>query len=170
MTRLPEVIATIENLPNVLAMLLEPVDDAVLQHRPSPDEWSVHEVIGHLITGDGPAFRNRIGDIVAGRPAIAPFDPAGPMDGRDFNGEELRDLLIELAEERSRSAAMLRLLTDDDLARTALYGEGRRFAASDFVHEWPFHDHDHTQQILAALKAAHVPAMTATMRHALDLD
>ena len=92
------------------------------------------------------------------------------MAGRDFNTEELRDLLIELAEERSRSASMLRALTNDDLARTAMYGEGRRFAVSDFVHEWPFHDHDHTQQILAVLKAAHVPSMSETMRHALDLE
>lgn len=170
MTTPDEIAATIESLPDVLAMLLEPIDSAVLTQRPAPAEWSVHEVIGHLVTCDGPAFRDRIRAIVDGEPDVPPFDAATAMEARDFNGEQLSDLLRELGDERSLSAAVLRALHPADLARTSTYGPDRRFAANDFVHEWPFHDHDHTQQILDILKFAHVPAMSDTMRRALELD
>lgn len=170
MTDLGEVAATIGNLPNVLATLLGPIDPSVLTQRPEPGEWSVHEVIGHLATCDGPAFRDRISAIAAGEPNIASFSAAVPMADRDFNSERLSDLLAELGEQREQSVAMLRALNPDDLTRSSAYGADRRFTAGDFVHEWPFHDHDHTQQILAGLKLAHIPAMSDTMRHALDID
>jgi hypothetical protein len=41
--------------------------------------------------------------------------------------------------------------------------------SGDFVNEWPFHDQDHLQQILANLKSAHLSAMTETMRRALSV-
>lgn len=174
MTALDEVAATIENLPAVLHALLAPVDAATLVEPPEPGEWSVHEVIGHLITGDGPAFRKRIAGIVNGESEIAPFDPATPMGDRDFNAVGLAALLDELRAERSQSAAYVRSLKSSDLLRTSNYvsqgGQDRQFAAGDFVNEWPFHDHDHLQQILANLKVAHLRAMTETMRRALTGD
>lgn len=169
-TAVDEIAATIENLPVVLGALLAPIDPAVLTAPPKPGEWSVHEVVGHLITGDGPAFRDRIADIVGGRPEIASFDPRPPVESRDFNGESLSDLLAELAGERERSAAYVRTLTTDELSATSGYGRHGSLAAGDFVHEWPFHDHDHLQQILAVLKAAHLPGMTAQMQQALTSD
>ncbi len=170
MTALDEIAATIENLPDVLATLLAPVDPAVLTTPLEPGEWTVHQVIGHLITGDGPAFRDRIADIVGGRPEIASFDPEPLVDARDFDGEPLDGLLAELTEERRMSGAYVRTLTADDLTRTSAYGRHGSLAAGDFVHEWPFHDHDHVQQILATLKAAHLPTMTEQMQRALTAD
>ena len=172
MTALDEVAATIESLPAVLQALLAPVEAATLAIRPAPGEWSVCEVIGHLITGDGPAFRDRIAGIVAGEPEIAPFDPATPMGDRNFNEVDVEVLLDELRAERSQSAAYVRSLAPADLARTSNYvsqdGHDPEFAAGDFVNEWPFHDHDHLQQILANLKSAHLADMTETMRRALS--
>ncbi|MGY9081946.1 MAG: hypothetical protein ACKVK3_05040 [Acidimicrobiales bacterium] len=63
-------------------------------------------------------------------------------------------------------ATLLRDLSLVDLAKSASY-DGRRFEANDFVHEWPFHDQDHLQQILGALKRTYLPHMSPTMRDAL---
>jgi hypothetical protein len=167
MTDLNEIAATIENLPSVLATLLAPIDPAVLARPPSDGEWSVHQVIGHLITGDGPAFRNRVAAIIAGEPEIAPFDPGTALDARDFDQVALGELLTELTAEREQSAAYLRTLRPVDLLTTSAYGRHGSLAAGDFVLEWPFHDHDHLQQILEILKRAHLPAMTEPMRRAL---
>jgi hypothetical protein len=169
-TSLDEIAATIENLPAVLGALLAPIDPAVLATPPEPGEWSVHQVVGHLITGDGPAFRDRIADIVGGCPEIVPFDPGPPVESRDFDSEALDGLLAELTAERRASAAYLRTLTTDDLAAISVDGRHGSLAAGDFAHEWPFHDHDHLQQILAILKTAHLPAMTAQMQRALTSD
>lgn len=170
MTSLAEIADTIENLPTVLATLLDPVDPAVLTTPPEPGEWTVHQVIGHLITGDGPAFRDRIASIVDGVSEIASFDPSPLVEARDFDSERLGDLLAELGGERTRSAAYVRSLSDDNVASIADFGRHGSLAASDFVHEWPFHDHDHVQQILSMLKAAHLSAMTEQMQRALSSD
>lgn len=145
-------------MPAGLRTLLAPVDAATLVLQPEPGEWSGHEAIGHLITGDRPACRDRITGIVAGELEIAPFDPATPMGGRNFNTVDLDVLLDELRAERAQSAAYVRSLEPADLERTSNYasqaGQDRAFAAGDFVNEGPFHDQDHLQQILANMKVA----------------
>lgn len=170
MTALDEIAATLENLPAVLATLLAPVDPVVLTTAPEPGEWSVHQVIGHLITTDGPAFRDRIASIIDGIDEIAPFDPEAPVAARDFDGEALDGLLAELAAERAVSAAFVRSLAWPDLDATSTLGSHAALSAGDFVHEWPFHDEDHLQQILANLKLAHLPGMTPAMQRALTAD
>ncbi len=167
MTSLDEIADTIESFPDVLAVLLGPIADDTLRLRPEPGEWCPLEVIGHLITSDGPAFRFRIAAIVNGEPEISPFDPSLEHLGRDFRSADLSDLIGELRSERSVSAAFLRSLDPIVLRRTARYSTFGSYAAGDFVHEWPYHDHDHLQQILAATKAVHLASMTDPMQRAL---
>lgn len=167
MTSLDEIADTIEAFPDVLAALLGPIADDALRRRPDVGEWCPLEVIGHLIVADGPAFRDRIADIVSGQAEIAPFDPDLALTGRDFQAADLSDLIDELRAERVKSGAFLRSLDPVDLRRTAVFAAYGSFAAGDFVHEWSFHDHDHLQQILDSTKSAYLPFMTDSMRHAL---
>lgn len=162
-----EIAATLRSIPTVLDALLGPIDPATLRTRPEENEWCPLEVIGHLIACDADAFRNRITGIVDDDPQIAAFDPWEAINRRTFAAEPLDSLIAELAGERAASSDLLLSLTADDLKKTALFEDGRRFAAGDFVHEWPFHDQDHLQQILASLKEAYLPEMTPVMRAAL---
>ncbi len=166
MLELREIADTIESLPNMLRVLLKPIDPAALTVRPEPGEWCVLEVIGHLIACDRDAFRRRIAGIIAGEPEIAGFDAWDAINKRDFAGESLAVLLAELADEREISSAFLLSLDPAELTKTASHPAGQ-FAAGDFVHEWPFHDQDHLRQILETIKQSYLPHMTATMREAL---
>ncbi len=167
MRPLDEIAATIESMPDVLRALLTPLDESVLRIRPEPGEWCVLEVIGHLIATEGPAFRERVRGIVDGAPQIPGIDVSLDGTGRDFASENLADLLDELAVQRLESAVFLRSLEPDDLDRVADYPPHGAFAAGDFVHEWPFHDQDHLQQILAAIKPSYLPHMSEAMQAAL---
>ncbi len=162
-----EIANTLRSLPSVLDALLRPIDPVTLRTRPEEGEWCPLEVIGHVIACDSDAFRNRISAIVDGNPRISGFDAWEAINRRDFAAEPLDSLLNELTQERSTSCDLLLSLSADDLAKTAVFEDGREFTANDFVHEWPFHDQDHVQQILASLKAAYVLGMTPTMRSAL---
>ena len=162
-----EVERTLRSLPVVLDALLSPIAPKTLQTRPAEGEWCPLEVVGHLIACDSAAFRDRIAAIVDGNPHIAGFDAWQAINARDFAAEPLDQLIEELSHERSVSSDFILALDADDLAKTAVFEDGRRFAAGDFVHEWPFHDQDHVQQILASLKLAYLPAMTPVMRSAL---
>lgn len=167
MKPLDEIAGTIESMPEVLRCLLNPIDPEALRGRPEPGEWCAMEVVGHLIVTDGPGFRDRIQAIIDGEPEIKGFDPSLERTGRDFQSADLEGLLDELATERTMSGAFLRSLDTQTLERTANYKSNGIFAAADFVHEWPFHDQDHLQQILATIKPSYLPHMTETMRSAL---
>jgi hypothetical protein len=170
MRPLDEIAATIESMPEVLRALLAPLDDAALRVRPAPGEWCVLEVIGHLLATEGPAFRERVRAIVGGAPQVPAIDVSLDGTGRDFVNEDLGDLLDELAAERAVSAAFLRSLDPSDLERESDLPPHGAFAAGDFVHEWPFHDQDHLQQMLSAIKPQYLPHMTDAMRSALAPD
>lgn len=167
MTSLDEIADTIEAFPEVLDTLLRPFERDSLRSQPAMGEWSPLEVIGHLIVCDGPAFRDRIGLIVGGAATIPGFNPSLDLIDRDFRAADLSDLLDELRAERQRSAAFLRTLDPLDLRRTSELAPHGSFTAGDFVHEWPFHDQDHLQQILAAVKLRYLPFMSEPMQHAL---
>ncbi len=167
MKPLDEIAATLESTPLVLRSLLSPIDDKVLRVQPEPGEWCALEVIGHLIVSDGAAFRDRISAIIAGESEIAGFNPSLELTGRDFAAESLDGLLDELTAERVNSAQFVRSLNPADLVREARYKSHGVFQAGDFVHEWPFHDQDHLQQILAAIKPHYLSHMSAAMQTAL---
>lgn len=167
MRSLDEIAATLASTPEVLRALLTPIERSVLEARPEPGEWCALEVIGHLIVADGLAFRDRISAIVDGEPEIRGFNPDLELTGRSFQQEPLDGLIEELAAERETSAAFVSALDPETLTREARYRDLGMFRAGDFVHEWPFHDQDHLQQILAAIKPSYLPHMSETMRAAL---
>ena len=167
MTDTNTIAATLQSLPEVLRAMLGPFDHATLATRPAEGEWCPLEVIGHLIACESAAFRDRITGIVEGCQDIAGFEAWDAINARDFAAEPLDGLLQELDDERAISAELVRGLTAEELGASARFHDGREFQANDFVHEWPFHDQDHLQQILAALKLTYLPKMSPTMRDAL---
>lgn len=167
MIELGEIADTLDTLPSVLRTLLAPIEPSALGERPERGEWSVLEVIGHLIATEDGAFRGRIEAILAGEPEIAGFDPWAAIEARDFAAASLESLLDELAVERVTSVAFLRGLDGAELSATAAYPGFGVFSANDFVLEWPFHDQEHLRQILANLERRYLPGMTPVMRSAL---
>lgn len=170
MIDLDEIADTLESLPAVLRTLLAPIDPEALAVRPEPEEWSVLEVVGHLIATDDGAFRGRIKAIVAREPEIAGFDPWAAINERDHASMSLESLLAELAVERAASVSFLRSLDPAVLTSTGSYPGFGEFVAGDFVLEWPFHDQEHLRQILANLELRYLPGMSPTMRSALTDD
>lgn len=168
MVEIEELAATIESMPDVLLTLLSPLDPAVLGRRPAHGEWCALEVIGHLVTCEGPAFRERIRRIVDGDPEIGNVDIHQLMAGEAFEAGDLQDLVERLRAERAVSAEYLRSITAQDLERTAEHVSYGTLSASDFAHEWPFHDQDHVQQILDAVKPRYLEAMSDPMRTAMS--
>lgn len=156
--------SSIVALPEVVATLLADYPDDQLRRAPAPGEWSVLEVLAHLVEADGPAFRDRITSIARGDGTVPGYRPADPAPVAELT---LAGLVDDLRAERAGSAALLRSLTETELRATGPHVDGRVFAAADFVREWPYHDADHLQQILSALKVLHVEGMSDTMRSAL---
>ena len=97
MLDLDEIATTLDTLPNALRVLLAPFDEATLTARPAPGEWCVLEVVGHLITCDTGAFRDRVETIIAGADQVPAFDAGRALDELDPMNSTIGDLLDELA-------------------------------------------------------------------------
>ena len=167
MIDLDEIAASLESLPTALRILLDPYDADVLSARPEPGEWCVLQVVAHVITCDGGAFRDRIEAIAGGAAEVPRFDADAALVARDPMNATIDELLDELAAVRAASVSFVRSLDPGDLAATATFGGHGTFAASDFLLEWPYHDQDHIRQILDAVQRHYLPHMTDTMRTAL---
>lgn len=162
-----EIADTLERTPAALRLLLEPFDDDVLSAAPEAGEWSAKEVVVHLITCDGGAFRYRIEALIDGADEVPGFSAGAALDARRPIDAPMTDLLDELAAVRAESVTFVRSLDDGELAASAPYRDHGTFAARDFLLEWPFHDQDHIRQILDAVQRHYLPEMGDAMRTAL---
>jgi hypothetical protein len=129
------------------------------------------DVVVHLLSGDGPAFADRIRFIIEERgPELPCFDPDAQVDAYAVQDASLDALLDRLARQRRTHSAWVRTLDPALLARTVQYEPYGRLAAWDFVTEWPYHDQAHLAQIGALLRQQLLPGMSPAMRRALGLD
>ncbi len=165
-----EHIATIlRTTPQTLQQTLAPYDNEIAQWHPSPDDWCINDVLGHLIEADKHAFAARISLILSeDNPTIPRWNPNKAAKERHDCAKNVHDLLADLAEQRIKSAEFVMNLDLSKLERMGTYPSFGEFNASDFLYEWPYHDFEHIQQILDNLKAQMLPLMSETMRTALN--
>lgn len=165
---LQRVTQTLESTPKTLAFLLAGVDETVLNWHPAEREWSIKEIIGHLIACDQHAFAGRIELMLReDNPVLPRWDMPGEVVKRRDNARPLPALLDELAQPRLAHAERVRALSEEDLTRPCQSRVGT-LTIGDFVFEWAYHDLNHIAQIATNLKMAYLPLMGDTMRQAVS--
>lgn len=145
---LDQVIARMKNQAETIRSLAAGVPAGQARWKPSPDSWSILEVINHLLDEEREDFRQRI-EYTLHRPdeGWPPIDPQGWVTKREYNQRDLDESLRGFMEERSRSLAWLEGLADPDwnLSRNAPFGEIR---AGDLLAAWLAHDLLHQRQLV----------------------
>ncbi len=165
---LEQIASILRTTPQTLQHTLAPYDNHIAQWHPTPDDWCINEVLGHLIEADKYAFAGRIRLILSQyHPTIPRWSANKAAKERQDCQKDVHDLLAELAMQRIKSAQFVMSLDMSQLERTGTYPPLGEFKAADFLYEWPYHDFDHIQQILDNLKAQALPLMSDTMRSAL---
>ena len=148
--------ASLEAIRTEVSALPEPL----LVWHPAPGEWSVKEVIGHLIEADRRGFAGRIRVILASTdPVLERWDQNAVARARGDDARDLGALLRELTALREEGLAEARRLDPDDLARGGHHATVGYLRVGDLVHEWVHHDGNHLKQILANLQAYAWPHM-----------
>jgi hypothetical protein len=116
--------------------------------KPTPDSWSILEVITHLHDEEMEDFRVRL-DICLHRPdqPWPPIDPGGWVTARQYNQRDLGESLDGFLRERVKSLAWLRDLSEPDWDATydAPFGE---ITAGDLFAAWVAHDLLHIRQLV----------------------
>ena len=131
-----------------------------LAWHPSPGEWCVKEVLGHLIETERRGFAGRIRIILAGQePQLERWDQNAVAAARRDCVGDARALLGELAAMRQDSARLIEGLSAADLARGGHHPTVGYLTVNDLLNEWVHHDRNHVKQILANAQAYVWPHM-----------
>jgi DinB superfamily len=144
-------VALLEKTPAVLEALLHSVSQDVLDWKPGPERWSIHEVLAHLIDIEK-VFGGRAWCIVEeDAPGLPKFTPGGPLLAGPSMGalerlERFRALREDLVRfvKRVPAAAALRIGTHEELGPITL---------AQLLNELANHDLGHLRQIAELYRA-----------------
>lgn len=134
---------------NVIVELLQPVGEEQALWRPSPESWSLVEVINHLIDEEKEDFRAHL-DLILHSPEIPwpEMDPKRWPIERNYMERDFEESVERFAEERARSCDWLSSLKDPDWDRTHEQPGYPPLRAGDLLVSWAAHDLLHVRQIV----------------------
>ena len=137
------------NVPPTLLARLDPIDGA---WSPSPTDWSLVEILSHLVDEEIEDFRMRLRltleDPTAAWPSI---DPEGVAESRHYASRSLPSMLTQWRSVRLDSVAWLRSLKHLDVDATHRHAQFGSMTAGDLLASWCAHDHLHLRQIAKRL-------------------
>lgn len=141
-----------DNAERIRAMLTG-VSSPQAQFKPSPESWSMLEVINHLCDEEREDFRVRL-DLILHHPEQSwpPIDPAGWVVERSYNERELAPSLENFMRERSASLEWLESLGPVDW-NAAHVTDSRTMRAGDMLASWAAHDQLHLRQLVELHRA-----------------
>jgi hypothetical protein len=137
--------------------------------KPSPDQWSILEVVNHLLDEEKEDFRKRL-DLTLHQPGT-PWpdnDPEGWVLERAYNQTDLGDVLGKFRNERQQSVAWLKGLKEPDW--NLAYGHPKigTLSSGELLCAWLAHDLLHLRQITTLhLEYVTLSAEPYSIRYAL---
>lgn len=145
-------IATLAAFHPALKAQLQGVSEPALRFRPAPEEWSVVEVLGHLVEAEV-MWLARIRQMLStDNPKLAPLDN-NLVRQRDYQNKQVGFLLITLAERREELLEQVRVLRPAQLARTGVHPTRGQLSIAEALVALSDHDQLHKAQIEANLEA-----------------
>src|SRR5262245_15057683 len=135
--------------PARLAAAFAAVPDPVRQWRPSPADWSAHEVVCHCADSESNASL-RIRYLVVERdPLIVGYDQDAWARVLDYHARPVETALVTVAAVRANTVPLLRALPEAAWDKEGRHTESGCYTAEDWLCIYAAHVHDHARQIEA---------------------
>lgn len=132
---------------SVFENLVRGVADEQARWKPSPDKWSILEVVNHLYDEERDDFRSRLDSVLHDpKKPWPPIDPPGWAKDRKYNERELNESLERFLGERRRSVEWLKELKEPRLENSYEHPL-RVIRAGDLLASWVAHDFLHVRQL-----------------------
>jgi hypothetical protein len=133
---------------DAISALVSPVSAEQAVWKPSPDDWSILEVINHLYDEEMEDFPARIRFILDSREGKWPsIDPRGWVTERRYNQRQLAESVQNLINARENNLTWLRGLEHPDWGKTYPADFGP-LSAGDLCASWVAHDFLHLRQLI----------------------
>ncbi len=152
---LAELLAALGATAARLAGIAAGLDAAALRHRPAPGEWSMQEVMAHLMDLERTLFLPRLRRMRdEASPAFGAFDPAAWAASRDWNAGRFADDLATFTAARGETLAFLAALPPGALERPGLSAHFGPVTLGTYATHVADHDREHLAQMRACRTAA----------------
>ncbi len=117
--------------------------------KPTPQKWSVLEVVHHLLDEEKLDFRTRLKLTLEGKgEAWPPFDPQGLMTEHKYNDQDFEKILSLFLDERAESLVWLQKLENPQWEFYYDHPKIGIIRAGDLLVSWLEHDLLHLRQLL----------------------
>jgi hypothetical protein len=145
---IPYAVERLNRQASVIAALVTGVGPDQAHWKPSPEDWSIVEVINHLYDEERDDFRLRF-EFTLHRPAAdwPPIHPSQWAIDRRYNERDLDESLRNFLGEREQSLAWLRDLPPENLATEHVHPDFGGISAGDLLAAWVAHDCLHIRQL-----------------------
>jgi hypothetical protein len=128
--------------------LVSGVAPEVARYAPAPGQWSINEIVGHLIDEERHDFRVRIDYMLRkASDSWPPIDPQRTVREANFNDQSLDALRTEFMHERGKSLEWLAGLHDANWDASYHHPKMGDFTAASMLRAWAAHDLLHLRQI-----------------------
>ncbi len=136
------------NSTEIIRALTANISQAEAQAKPTPETWSILEVICHLYDEEREDFREHL-DFILHRQNEEwhRIEPQGWVSSRKYNEKDFIDMQIKFFEERRKSLDWLIDLSDAqwDITFTSEFGS---VPAGEMFASWVAHDNLHIRQLV----------------------
>jgi hypothetical protein len=143
---------------NMINALLAGIGEEEARLRPSPESWSVLEVVCHLYDEEREDFREHLRFILNPQGEWHRISPQSWITERRYNERKLREMKEKLFGERNQSLDWLKSLEKADW-ETRYTSEFGTLTAGEILASWVAHDNLHIRQ-LVELRRARIERIT----------
>ena len=140
-------------------LLLGGLDAKSARWRPDSEDWSIIEIVSHLVDEEVEDFRMRLRLTLEAPDAQWPvIDPEAAANQRQYQERELQDMLWQFQSARMETVAWLRSMPVIDLSIAHHHPKFEPMTAGSLLASWCAHDALHLRQLarrLHGLTAVH---------------
>jgi hypothetical protein len=129
------------------------VPEPVRQWRPSPTDWSAHEVICHCADSESNASLRIRYLVVEKEPLIVGYDQEAWARVLDYHARPVETALATVEAVRANTVPLLRALPEDAWRKEGRHTESGRYTAQDWLTIYAEHLEIHARQIEQNLAA-----------------
>lgn len=151
----PPQLDTISSTPGILHSILAPASHDQLHWKPSPQRWSIAEVLAHLVNVEKFVLGLRVRRIVEENLPVFEFYDQNEYSAKGaYSGRDARTELDNFTRIRGESIAFLRSVPAAAWERQGRHPEAGLVTVRQLLNLWAFHDLGHIRQIAELFRAS----------------
>jgi len=142
------IIEKLEANASTFKILLENISTEPAHWKPSPEKWSLLEIVNHLYDEEREDFRQRIMNIFEDpQKEWAPIAPVDWVKEKEYAKRDMKASLNDFLDERKKSIAWLKSLNSPNWKAVHIHLKLGEMSAEKLLANWLAHDYLHIRQI-----------------------